>query len=357
MAESEDSSAERVDLQPAPSVEHAEPAVHASTRVRRASPVGPVIGGVLAAALGFGLVQFVPNGWPIADTSALETKLAAQADQTNALAAKVAEFPKATPTDQTLADRVTALESATAPDLSAFDQRITVLEQRLTAIEALPADGSGASTAALAQLQSDVAALKSGGLGGDVVQQAASAIDAKLAEADAKIAAIKTEAEATAKAAAARAAVQQIAAALDSGAPFVAATAVLPDLPSVLSDGAKTGLPTLQSLRASFPAAARAALEASLRTNMGESWTDRVSAFLRNQTGARSLTPHEGNDPDAVLSRVEAALNAGDLVTVLKELTALPPAGLTAMAEWQALCNQRQEAVSAVQSLSAAIGG
>ena len=90
---------------------------------------------------------------------------------------------------------------------------------------------------------------------------------------------------------------------------------------------------------------------------MGESWTSRVSAFLRNQTGARSLTPREGNDPDAVLSRAEAALGAGDLATVLKELAALPPEGQTAMAAWQARCVTRQAAISAVQSLSASVGG
>ncbi len=355
MPEPEDPIAEPVEPQPAPGPPAPETA--ASAAPRRSSPIGPVIGGVLAAALGFGLAQYVPNGWPITDTAALEAKLAAQADDSRALAAKIAELPKTPVPDQSLTARIDALESTTAPDLTGLDQRLTALEQRLTAIEALPKDGTAASTAVLAQLQSDMAALKSGGPSGDVVQQAGSAIDAKLAEADAKIAAIKTEAEATAKAAAARAAMQQIAAALDSGAPFAAALTALPDLPPILTDNAKTGLPTQQGLSASFPDAARAALEASLRANMGETWTARVSAFLRNQTGARSLTPRDGTDPDAVLSRAEAALNAGDLATVLKELAALPPAGKTAMATWQALCAKRQAAISAVQSLSATLGG
>jgi len=332
-------------------------------KVRRSSPVGAILGGVIAAVIGFGVAQLVPAGWPLGDTSALDAKFAAQAAETVALKAQVAKLaePAAVATDEALTNRVTALEASLAAQPSAdsteLSDRLASLEQRLTAIESLPIDGTPASGAALAQLQSDIAALKSGGASSDALQQATKAIDAKLAEAQASITAIKSEAEATAKAAASRAAVQQIASALDSGASYASALTALPeDLPAILMDNAATGVPTLQDLRQSFPDAARAALEASLRANMGDSWTSRVSAFLANQTGARSLTPHEGSDPDAVLSRAEAALNAGDLATVLTELAALPPEGQAAMADWQALCAKRQDAISAVQSLSASMG-
>ena len=357
MAEPEDPSADQIDPQPVTPAQVPAP--------RRRSLIGPVIGGVLAAAIGFAVAQFVPGGWPIADTAALEAKLATQAEQTQALTTRLAALAETrTAPDPALTDRIATLETAVsalppAPDTTSLDQRLAALEQRLTAIEALPKAGSPASTAALAQLQSDVAALKSGGPSAAALQQVSAAIDAKLAGAESRIAAIKREAEASTKAAAIRTAVGQIAAALDSGAPYSAALAALTDanLPPILTDNAKTGLPSQQSLTASFPDAARAALEASLRAGKGQSWTERASAFLRNQTGARSLTPHAGSDPDAVLSRAEAALNAGDLATVLTELAALPPEGQVAIAAWQAECARRQAAITAVQSLSATLGG
>ena len=100
---------------------------------------------------------------------------------------------------------------------------------------------------------------------------------------------------------------------------------------------AETGVPSLATLQDSFAEAARAALEAALRADMGDSWTDRAMSFFRTQTGARSLTPREGSDPDAILSRAEAALAKGDLVTTLAELDSLPEVARTAMADWRSL--------------------
>jgi hypothetical protein len=71
----------------------------------------------------------------------------------------------------------------------------------------------------------------------------------------------------------------------------------------------------------------------------------------------RSLAPREGNDPDAVLSRAEAALAAGDLGTALAEAAALPEAGQAAMAGWVGLAAVRQAATAALAELTAAVGG
>ena len=314
---------------------------------KRASPVLPVFGGVVAAVIGFGLAQVVPNGWPITDTTALQTTLATQADQIAALEARLGQ---PTP-DADLTARVTALEAAPAqtdPALTDPDQttRIDALEARIAAIPAPTA------TPDLTQLRAEIDALKSGSL----PATATAAIDAKLAEATASIAAIKADAEAIADAAARRAALRQIQAALDSGAPYGAAVADMAgqDLPAILTDNAQSGLPTLQTLRTSFPDAARVALDAALQANMGESWAERVGAFLRGQTGARSLTPREGTDPDAVLSRAEAALAAGDLPTALTELDALPPQAQAALTDWRAKADLRLQAATAVQGLLAA---
>ncbi|MFC3182255.1 COG4223 family protein [Cypionkella sinensis] len=305
--------------------------------VRRAGWFAPVLGGVIAAGIGYGLAQYVPGGWPIQDTSALQAALAAQQAETEGLKAQVAELaarPVAGP-DSDLEARVAALADQAAPDLAPLQQQIAALEQRLAAVEATPPAGGAPSAAALA------------------AQKAAA--DEVLKQAEATAAQIKADAEATAKAAEARAALGRVQAALDSGAAYASALPALGEVPAVLAENAETGLPTIAALQDAFPAASRAALEAALRANMGENWSDRVSNFLRTQTGARSLTPREGSDPDAILSRAEAALTAGDVAAALKEIAALPPEAQAALADWQAMAQKRQEAVAAVAALATAM--
>lgn len=305
--------------------------------VRRPGWVAPLLGGAIAAGLGYGLAQYVPGGWPIQDTSALQAALTAQQAETESLKAQLAEVaarPIAGP-DSDLEARVAALADQAAPDLAPLQQQIAALEQRLAAIEAMPVSGNAPSAAALA------------------AQQAAA--DAILKQAEDTAAQIKADAEATAKAAEARAALGRVQAALDSGSAYASALPALGDVPAVLKDNAETGVPTLAALQEAFPAAARAALEAALRANMGESWSDRVANFLRTQTGARSLTPREGSDPDAVLSRAEAALASGDIAAALSETAALPAEAQPALADWRAQAETRQAAVAAVAGLAAAM--
>ena len=339
----------------APETAEAPPAV-VPVAPRRASALPLVAGGMLAAVVGFGAAQFLPTGWR--GTSTLQTLLDAQTAELAALKAAVAQLADApAPTvDPALTDRLAALETALAvpaSDFSPLIARLDALDQTVTSLQSRPATAGTTDPAALAALQSQIDALKSGGIAAAVLAETTAAIDAKLAEVEAKVASAKADAEAIAAKSANRAAVHQLQAALDSGAPYTSALAALAPavLPQVLADHASSGLPTLQSLRQAFPDAARAALEAALKAGTNESWTDRATAFLRGQTGARSLTPREGTDPDAVLSRAEAALTAGDLTTALAEVAALPPEGQTAMADWLARAQLRQDAAQAVQSL------
>ncbi len=327
---------------------------------RRGSVVPMVIGGVLAAAVGFGLAQVVPQGWPIMDNSGVSAEVKAQAATIAGLQTRLDELAQAPApkVDPAVSDRLAAVEATVAnlpapvgvpADLTA---RLDALEQQLAAApvqpEGTPGVDPGVDAAAMAQLQAEIAALKSGG----------AALDTKMAEAAGKLDSIKAEAEAVVTQAAARAALHQLQAALDSGAPYGSALADLAgaSVPEVLTVHAAAGLPSLQSLRSSFPQAARAALDASLQATTADTWTDRVGTFLRGQTGARSLTPRQGADPDAVLSRAEATLAAGDLTGALTELGGLPEVGKAAMADWLAQAQQRQDAAAAVQVLSAGLG-
>lgn len=318
---------------------------------RRPTVIPMVIGGALCAGLGFAVAQFAPTLWPRPDTSALQSALDAQSAQIATLQSTLANPPL----DPALTQRLTALESAVTapPALAPLAARLDALEARIATLRITPTD-----PAALQALQSQIDALKQGGVSAAALSDISTAIDAKLAEAEARLTAVSKDAEDLAKAASQRAALRQIQAALDFGAPYTAALPDLADLtlPAALTDHAASGLPSLQDLRAGFPVAARAALDAALNANMGQSWTERATNFLRGQTGARSLTPHDGADPDAVLSRAEAALSAGDLSTALTELATLPPEAQTILEPWTTQAKLRQDATLALQSLLSSSG-
>lgn len=329
---------------------------------RKPSLFLPVAGGAIAAIIGFGVAQIMPGLWPQTDTAAIDRQLAAQATELLDLRSKLAQAAStAVVPDKDLSNRVSALETTVAglqpaADTQPMISRLEAVEQSIAAMSA--AVGTSDPTG-IAELRAEVNTLKAGGIPTAAIEKATAAIDAKLADADTKIAAIKAEAEAFAKSAAQRAALRQLQAALDTGAPYSSALADLSDiaLPAVVTDSVQSGLPTLQTLRASFPDAARAALDATHRvTSRDQSWTERFGSFLRGQTGARSLSPREGSDPDAILSRAEANLAAGDLTAALAELSAMPAEGKAALADWTARATQRQQAAAAIQAAIATAG-
>lgn len=57
--------------------------------------------------------------------------------------------------------------------------------------------------------------------------------------------------------------------------------------------------------------------------------------------------------PDAILSRMEAALKADDLTTVMSEADSLPSEAKAAMSDWLALAKRRFAATDAFARLAA----
>jgi hypothetical protein len=345
--------------------------------------LGFVTGGVIAAGAGFGLARYFPDVLPVGNSQAVMEQVQAQSTamadlkaQVEALAARATADPTAdlaalkADVDAKLAALPAPPDAATlaAEARSAAETALSEIEARLSAIEKRPAGpGGGVSDAALAaydrELQALKAAVEGQGAAGtgaaEELKALAAATESQLAAVTSEAERLRAEAEAAGKSAMAQAAVARMLAALDAGGPFTSAVTELTetghDVPAVLAEAAASGVPTLPDLQRSFPDAARAALDAALKADMGESWTDRVAAYLRTQTGARSLVPLEGNDPDAVLSRAEAALDAGQVGTALTELAALPEAAQPALADWTAAATQREAAAAAVAALSTAL--
>lgn len=341
-----------------PAVDNAAPNLHeassgppASGTARKSGWGGPVLGGILAAGIGFGLAQYLPLAGYLGGQNSgasVEEMAAITADLAD-LRAAVSALPAADTSG--LTTRLDALEARVA-GLPVAD--LTPLEARIAALESRPVGNlSGADAAALAALQAEVGAMKAGGISQAQVDAANAALQAKLDATMAAAEAMQASAALTATRSAQRAAVLQIGAALDSGAAFGSALQALDgvSVPEALGAHAD-GLTSLKSLQDSFPNAARLALDAAVKADMGDGWTERAMSFLRTQVGARSLTPQAGTDPDAVLSRAEAALNAGDVAAALAELDALPDIAKTALAGWRADADARQAAQAALAALT-----
>lgn len=380
-------SADKSSVEEEPMTEAAAPTPDPVPQAAPAPARGPgffplLFGGVLAAGLGyaaafFGLQQPEPEA-PATDpalTQALAT-LDAQQGTIASLEAQIATLAAVEPpvipevdlsgvegaiatvasdvagvagSVEALTARVGTLEDRpvfsgeVAADNAAMAAAVEALETRLNTEREAAAEATAAAEAARAEAAAAQAAVTA------ELQAASEAAQAAIAEAEAR-------AQATAAATQTQAALSRVQMAMASGAPFAEALADLPgDAPEALAAAAETGVPTLDELQATYPAAARAALPIALRETAGDSTTDRVGAFLLGQIGGRSVEPREGDGPDAVLSRAEAAVAAGDLTGALTELSALPEGAQEMMAGWVAQVETRVAADAAMAELAATL--
>lgn len=197
----------------------------------------------------------------------------------------------------------------------------------------------------------------------DLTQQAEEAretIAATAAQAEERIAAAESEAarlqeetQSVGQRARILAATAGLHAALDSGGSLAGGIAELQAAGVTLPAALSADVPSLPTLQQGFDAAARDALDASRRAGQenGDA-LDAIGNFLRVQTGARSVEPRDGTDPDAVLSRAGDAVRRGDISVALAELSALPDAGQQAMANWISGAQRWLQARSAVADIS-----
>jgi len=320
-----------------------------------------LLGGVLAGGIGYGAAYF---GAPQAgDNGALDQ-----------LRSDVASLRS-------------DLEAARAPvELGALEAEIATLRDQLSQLPQISETGEPVDVSAeLAELRAQIAESGGNDLGAlqarlddldarlsqqaDNMTQELDSLRAAVADAQSGISALGvdmadlrdlgerrvTEAEAAVDAALAQSGLDSLRAALETGVAYADAVARLEqagiNVPEALAAPASTGVPTIEMLQESFPQAARAALREALQGAPTESTADRLGNFLRAQTGARSTAPRAGDDPDAVLSRAGAAIEAGDLDTTLSEIDALPAPAQAAMGDWLRAATARLAARDALPEL------
>lgn len=322
---------------------------------RKSGGVLPMLlGGLVAGGIGFGAAYFGLMNTGGDTLTALRDQVAARSSETSerldSLSADIQDLtagPDMSTFEQAQAELRGGLDK-TAEQIANLQAQMSGLETRITELEKRPVT-SAASDTAVAAYERELQ-----GLQAEMAKQREE-IAAKVAQVQEQ----RQDAEATEQAAKQRAALSRIRTALDNGQAYAPALAEL-EATGLTADPAlgrlaKDGVPTLAELQTSYPDAARNALAASRKGAQAAGEGGGFSGFLRSQLGMRSLTPREGNDPDAVLSRAEHALSQGNLETAMSEIGALPEAGRDAMADWVERAENRKQALAAMETLAGQI--
>lgn len=307
-----------------------------------------LLGGLVAAALGFGAAYFLlPRPDPaLGETVATNSNSVAELREEIAAVAAVDHSVDLTP----LTDDIAALQETVTTEFGAVNERIAVFDERLSTLEKQPSGDGTLQEAAIAAYQRELDELRA-----KVEDQASAAFD-QLEETRAEAEAIEQAALDAAQAAQIRAALAQVQTGLSSGEPMETALADLEDalgepVPDALAAVAE-GTPTLAGLQATFPEAARAALADARAGGESGEQSSAFGAFLREQLNVRSVAPREGDDADAVLSRAQAAVSEGQIQTALDEIAGLPDVAKAKLADWAATAETRVAAVSAADEIS-----
>jgi hypothetical protein len=353
--------------------------VRTGARAFAAGALAGLIVSALAAGVGG---YFLASKADLADDANRLAGLETQAERENA--AVDAEAKRESAAVASLDKRVGALEaSASASGAAELDKRVSALEAANA--ENTPSIAAAAETAQrlatqVADTRADVDAARAEipGLSARVAKLEAgpassegpdlSALAARVDKIEAALAAPKSETRvAPEKASPAdnAAAIAIVAGVIDdrlaAGAPFGPELAALKRLgvdPAELAalQAVVQGAPTGGALAASFDAIAPKVLAA---TSQGEGGggVDRFLAHMRNLIRVRNLNETAGDDPQAIVSQIEAACRRGDIAGALAVFDKLPEAAREAAGDWRTAASARQGADAALQSIrEAAIG-
>lgn len=331
-----------------------------------------VLGGAVAAALGAGVLWYLDNagilrlsGAGVETVEAVEAGLATQSARIDGLAEDLAAQAEriAGAEDAAAAAAPAGMVEALAGRVDGLEGGLGRIDEALESLQALPIASDPEAMGILERYRGEIAALREEVAAlmarSDGLIAAAETEAARADAAEAQLDGIAEEAAAAETRARARAALRLVETAFASGGPFaaalddIAAAGITP--PEGLAPLAADGVPTHAALQAAYPEDARAALDIALRDVQDRPLTERMTAFLRLQFGVRSLSPRDGADADAVLSRAEAALRAGDLDGTLAELAALPEAVRAPLAGWIDTVETRRAAEAGLAALTAEV--
>ena len=121
-------------------------------------------------------------------------------------------------------------------------------------------------------------------------------------------------------------------------------------IPKVLLDNSE-GVVTMNYLKTNFSTVAHASLKASLKQTDESGLGGKLLGFLKSQVTVRSLDAQEGNSINAILSRMQVALNNDDLSEAIRQSSDLNGAAKSEIKDWLSLAVKRQETVDAFSEM------
>ena len=347
---------------PEPEPEPEPVVVERVVETRRGGLFPALLGGVLAACLGFaagqtGLLDSILPGaqQQNEELSKLQTQISATTE-------KLVELETAVQSSATdlgpLNNRIDKLDGAVTEVSKSLDGRqqsladttaaLTELNTRLTSLEKRPID-EGVSQQAIVAYEREIAALS------DTVTELRSEVEQLLENAHTLEASARDQqeaAEAAARLAERHSKVARLRSVAAIGSPFAVeladAAALGLDIPAVVESAAETGVTSVTTLAEMFPDVARDALAAARSEDPEKGG---LAGYLQRQLGARSVTPREGDDADAVLSRVESAVQNGDIPKAMELIATLPEVAQAEMADWLILARTRVDVLAALDGL------
>jgi hypothetical protein len=277
----------------------------------------------------------------------------AGASNTSDLEQKVAALEASAKASNTadLAKRVAALEAAKGGNSADSDaiQRLSAEEKDLRA-------DIDAARGAIPDISARVAKLETDAQKASAATADLAALTARVDKIETALAAPKTETPTRYDNAAAMAVIAEAA-----GDRLRAGEPLGPDLEALKHLGVDAatlapleavanGAPTDAALAASFSAVASHVLAATSHVDKG-SVAERFLAHLHGLVQVRDLNETAGDDPQALVSQVEASSRRGDIRGALASFDKLPPAARQAAGDWPALARQREAAEAALQSI------
>jgi len=339
--------------------EHADEHINLSSRILRVLAI-LVIGAVGALWAGPKLAPMLPAGLkPVADFLSPQADISAQLTALQSdFETRIAKIESGNNAQDPMAqispalDQLKSSDTELAASIDTLTQSGKTLEEtvaslqaevaKMIARQALSAQNGHISDEALQQLETRLTAITAAQQ--ELNQSQTKAVDAQ------------QDAEGKLRLAEATNALTQISDALETGKPFqeplVQFSSVMGiTAPTALLDIAKNGTPHLFALKQQLPPLARLALRNDAAESADDTALGKFSAFLKSQVGTRSLQPQTGDGMDAVLSRIEAALETGDLGNALTQTDALSDPALQIMGDWVASLTQLNNAKNAVQAL------
>ncbi len=310
---------------------------------RRLLPLGvaAIIGGVIGG--GVGALLFAPQGDTITQAST-DSRFATLASRIEALEAKTEE------------------RDAAGSGGGAIDPaRIAALESAVTRIENTPVEATGASQAAdLQPIEQRLAALEARPAAQPAPTVDLQPLEQKLTDLDGRLSTIEQHppSDPATEAAARTIAITALRQAALGDKPFEAELSAFRALGgneqglAALEPLAGDGAPSRASLQASFPAAADAVRSAGRRIDPEAGLFDRLAASAGALVSVKPAGPVEGSSATAIVSRMEAEVDKGDLAAALAESDALDATSKSALSGWADAARRRVAIDTALAALA-----